>query len=178
MQQSNNNPIVGIIMGSDSDLPMMQEAAKILEELEVPFELSIVSAHRTPDRMMEYARNAVNKGLKVIITCAGGSVHLPGMTAAYTSLPVIGVPRELKTLKGLDSLLTISQMPPGIPVATVSIDGAKNAGLLAARIVGTSDKKIQENVIKYQKNLEKQILEKANKLEDIGYKEYLEETIK
>lgn len=171
----NNKPLVGIIMGSDSDLPMMQEAAKILEEFGIPHEVTIVSAHRTPDRMIEYAKSAAGRGIKVIIACAGGSAHLPGMTAAYTPLPVIGVPRELKTMKGLDSLLSIVQMPPGIPVATVSVDGSKNAGLLAARIIGAGDKEVLEKVAKYQKSLENQISEKAKKLENISYKDYLEE---
>lgn len=172
---NNEKPLVGIIMGSDSDLPLMQEAAIVLEEFRIPHEITIVSAHRTPDRMLEYAKSAEGKGLKVIIACAGGSAHLPGMTASYTTLPVIGVPRELKTLKGLDSLLSIVQMPPGIPVATVTINGAKNAGLLAARIIGTSDKGIQKKVADYQKNLEQQVLEKAEKLENMSYKDYLEE---
>lgn len=178
MKQFNNNPVVGIIMGSDSDLPVMQEAVKVLEEFDIPNEVTIVSAHRTPDRMIEYAKSAADRGLKVIIACAGGSAHLPGMTASYTPLPVIGVPRELKTMKGLDSLLSIVQMPPGIPVATVSVDGAKNAGLLAARIIGVSDKDILEKITAYQKNLESQILEKAKKLESISYTDYLEENNK
>ncbi len=156
----------------------MQEAMSVLEELGVPFEVTIVSAHRTPDRMREYSQAAAGKGLKVIIACTGGAAHLPGMTASYTPLPVIGVPRKLKSMDGLDSLLSMTQMPPGIPIATVSIDGSKNAGLLAARIVGTSDKNIQEKVILYQKSLESQILKKAEKLEKIGYKQYLEENKK
>jgi 5-(carboxyamino)imidazole ribonucleotide mutase len=175
---NNDKPLVGIIMGSDSDLPLMQDAAKVLEEFGIPHEITIVSAHRTPDRMIEYAKSAAERGLKVIIACAGGSAHLPGMTASYTPLPIIGVPRELKTMKGLDSLLSIVQMPPGIPVATVSVDGAKNAGLLAARIVGTGDKNVQDKVGAYQKDLENQILGKAKKLENISYKDYLEETNK
>ncbi len=178
MKQLNNNPIVGIIMGSDSDLPVMSEAAKILEEFEIAHEVTVVSAHRTPEKMYEYARSAANRGLKVIIAGAGGSAHLPGMTASMTPLPVIGVPIKTTTMDGLDSLLSIAQMPPGIPVATVSVNGAKNAGLLAARIVGTSDKNVQEKVANYQKNLENQILEKAQKLENIGYKKYLEDNNK
>ncbi len=172
---NNDKPLVGIIMGSDSDLPLMEETMKVLEEFGIPHEVTIVSAHRTPDRMREYAQSAVGKGLKVIIACTGGAAHLPGMTASYTPLPVIGVPRKLKSLDGLDSLLSMSQMPPGIPVATVSIDGSKNAGLLAARIVGTSDKDVQEKVDKYQKDLEGQILQKAEKVEKLGYKKYLED---
>lgn len=168
-----NKPLVGIIMGSDSDLPLMQDAIKVLEELGIPHEVTIVSAHRTPERMREYGKEAAGRGLKTIIACTGGAAHLPGMTASYTSLPVIGVPRKLKSLDGIDSLLSMVQMPPGIPVATVSIDGAKNAGLLAARIVGTSDKKIQERVSNYQKTLESQIIKKAEKLERLGHEEYL-----
>src|SRR5580698_6822275 len=120
-------PLVGIIMGSDSDLELMQEAAKLLEEFRVPYEMTIVSAHRTPDRMVHYAKSAAEQGLQVIIACAGGSAHLPGMVASMTTLPVVGVPRKLQSLSGLDSLLSIVQMPAGIPVATVAIDGAKNA---------------------------------------------------
>src|SRR3989344_5145879 len=133
-----HKPLVGIIMGSDSDLPTMQEAAKILEEFEIPYELTIVSAHRTPLRMFDYAKTALSRGLKVIIAGAGGAAHLPGMTAAITPLPVIGVPIKGKTLDGVDSLLSIMQMPPGIPVATVAINGAKNAGLLALKILALS----------------------------------------
>ncbi|MBK7867038.1 MAG: 5-(carboxyamino)imidazole ribonucleotide mutase [Ignavibacteriales bacterium] len=128
-----NEILVGIIMGSDSDLPVMSEAAKILDEFEVPYEIKIVSAHRTPDLLSDYAKNAHLRGLKVIIAGAGGSAHLPGMTAASTPLPVIGVPVKLKSLNGMDSLLSIVQMPGGVPVATVAIDQAKNAGLLAVR---------------------------------------------
>ena len=170
----NNNPLVGIIMGSDSDLPVMQDAANLLEELEVPYEITIVSAHRTPDRMYEYAKDAQQKGLQVIIAGAGGSAHLPGMTASMTTLPVIGVPIKTKTMEGLDSLLSIVQMPPGIPVATVAVNGAKNAGLLAAKIIGVSDKSVQEKLEEYQKNLENSVLEKVEKLDEEGFKEYLE----
>ncbi len=134
-----SSPLVGIIMGSDSDLPIMQEAAKVCDEFDVPFEITIVSAHRTPDRLVEYAETAESRGLKVIIAGAGGAAHLPGMTAAMTVLPVIGVPVKGKNLEGMDSLLSIVQMPPGIPVATVAVNGAKNAGLLALKILGTSD---------------------------------------
>lgn len=175
MQELKKNPLVGIIMGSDSDLPVMQEAAKVLEEFGIAYELTVVSAHRTPDRMYEYAKMAQDKGLKVIIAGAGGSAHLPGVTASLTPLPVIGVPIKTTNVDGIDSLLSIVQMPPGIPVAVVAINGAKNAGLLAVRIVGTSDKNIQEKVTKYQKSLESQILKKAEKLENIGYKDFLED---
>lgn len=171
-----NKPLVGIIMGSDSDLPIMQESANLLNEFGIVYELTIVSAHRTPERMYKYAKEASEKGTKVIIAGAGGSAHLPGMVASMTTLPVIGVPIKTKSMDGLDSLLSIVQMPAGIPVATVAINGAKNAGLLAARIVGTSDKTIQEKVANYQKNLESQILEKVEKLENTGYKDYLEES--
>jgi 5-(carboxyamino)imidazole ribonucleotide mutase len=172
-----DKPLVGIIMGSDSDLPVMQEAAAVLEELGVPFELTIVSAHRTPDRLYEYANKAANKGLKVIIAGAGGSAHLPGMTAAMTTLPVIGVPVQTKTLSGVDSLYSIVQMPPGIPVATVAINGAKNAGLLAAKILATHDEGLTTKLNSYVKDLETAVLAKATKLESVGYKQYLKESV-
>lgn len=138
---------VGIIMGSESDLPVMQAAADILTELGVPFELRVVSAHRTPERMVSYAKDAAERGIEVIIAGAGGAAHLPGMVASLTPLPVIGVPVKLKALDGMDSLLSIVQMPGGVPVATVGINNAKNAGLLAARILGTQYKEIQEALI-------------------------------
>lgn len=162
-------------MGSDSDLPVMQEAAQMLESFGIANEVTVVSAHRTPERMYEYAKAAEEKGIQIIIAGAGGSAHLPGMVASLTSLPVIGVPIKTKSLDGLDSLLSIVQMPPGIPVATVAINGAKNAGLLAAKIIGTSDKEISEKVKAYAKELETSVLEKAGKLEDEGFKKYLEE---
>jgi 5-(carboxyamino)imidazole ribonucleotide mutase len=168
-----NKPLVGIIMGSDSDLPIMKEAADILDEFQISYEIKIVSAHRTPDLMYQYAKESVDRGLKVIIAGAGGAAHLPGMVASLTTLPVIGVPVQTKTLNGIDSLYSIVQMPPGIPVATVAINGAKNAGLLAAKILGISDKKIQDKVELYSKNLENTILEKSAKLNKIGYKKYL-----
>ncbi len=163
MKQS--KPLVGIIMGSDSDLPIMQEAAIILEELGISYELTIVSAHRTPDRMYEYARTARSRGIEVIIAGAGGAAHLPGMTASLTTLPIIGVPVKGKNLEGFDSLLSIVQMPGGIPVATVAINGAKNAGLLAARIISIYDKSIEERLESYKDSLEKMVLEKVKKLE-------------
>lgn len=166
-------PLVGIIMGSDSDLPVMSQAAKILDELKVPYELTVVSAHRTPDRMYEYAHNAKKRGLQVIIAGAGGAAHLPGMTAAMTVLPVIGVPVQTKALGGVDSLYSICQMPPGIPVATVAINGALNAGLLAAKIVAVSDNALSERVAAYADSLEKMVEGKAEKLEKIKYSEYL-----
>jgi len=169
-----NKPLVGIIMGSDSDLPIMQDAADILEEFTIPYEITIVSAHRTPDRMYEYAKSASERGLQVIIAGAGGSAHLPGMVASLTTLPVIGVPIKTKNLDGLDSLLSIVQMPTGIPVATVAINGAKNAGLLAAKIIGTNEETVKDKLTDYQKNLESSVLEKVEKLDEEGFKEYLQ----
>ena len=157
-----NNPQVGIIMGSDSDLTVMKEAGNILEELGVAAEYSIVSAHRTPDRMVSYARQALERGLKTIIAGAGGAAHLPGMTASMTTLPVIGVPIQSRnSMDGWDSVLSILQMPSGIPVATVALDGAKNAGLLAARIVGAYDAQVAESLTQYQSSLANKV-EKAN----------------
>jgi 5-(carboxyamino)imidazole ribonucleotide mutase len=164
---------VAIIMGSDSDLPVMSEAAKLLDEFEIPYELTIVSAHRTPDRVHEYAKSAISRGFKAIIAGAGGSAHLPGMTASFTTLPVIGVPIQTKALSGVDSLYSIIQMPPGIPVATVSINGAKNAGILAASILSVSDKKLQARLAEYKAELDNSVQKKAKKLEEIGYAEYL-----
>ena len=135
-------PLVGIIMGSDSDLPVMNQAAEILDKFNIGYEVKITSAHRTPDLMASYSKNAYKRGIKVIIAGAGGSAHLPGMCAAYSPIPVIGVPVETKALKGLDSLLSIVQMPYGVPVATVAINNAKNAAILAVEIIGTSDKKV------------------------------------
>ncbi|MBR1443824.1 MAG: 5-(carboxyamino)imidazole ribonucleotide mutase [Firmicutes bacterium] len=165
---------VGIIMGSDSDLPVMSEAAKVLDALDIEYELTIVSAHRTPERMYEYAKTAKERGINVIIAGAGGAAHLPGMTAALTTLPVIGVPVKTKALSGVDSLYSIVQMPPGIPVATVAINGAKNAGLLAAQILGSFDKEISERIERYKKDMENTVLEKAEILEEIKYEHYLE----
>lgn len=166
-------PVVGIIMGSDSDLPVMSKAAEMLDQLNVPYELTVVSAHRTPDKMYEYAHSAKERGLKVIIAGAGGAAHLPGMTAAMTVLPVIGVPVQTKALGGVDSLYSICQMPPGIPVATVAINGALNAGLLAAKIVATGDEELSVRVEEYAKSLETMVEKKAAKLEEIKYAEYL-----
>ena len=169
------NPCIGIIMGSDSDLPVMSEAAKFLDKLEIPYELTIISAHRTPDRMYEYAKTAEKRGIKVIIAGAGGAANLPGMTAAITSIPVIGVPIKTSTLSGQDSLYSIVQMPPGIPVATVAINGAQNAGILAAQILGAFDQKISEKIISYKKELKEMVESKAEKLESIKYAAYLEQ---
>lgn len=156
---------IGIIMGSDSDLPVMRQAAEVLDELAIPYELSIVSAHRTPRRLYDYAENAVERGLRVIIAGAGGAAHLPGMVAAITPLPVIGVPVKSASLSGQDSLLSIVQMPAGVPVATVAIDGARNAGILAAQILGAGDADIRERVARYKRELEAMVLEKAVRLE-------------
>jgi len=143
-------PMVAIIMGSDSDLGIMQDAAKILDEFKIPYELTVVSAHRTPDRLSKYAKSLIANGIKVVIVGAGGAAHAPGMVAAFTSLPVIGVPIKAKAMEGLDSLLSIVQMPSGIPVATVGINSAKNAGILAAQIIGVSDKAVQKKVDEYK----------------------------
>ncbi|MFA7420734.1 MAG: 5-(carboxyamino)imidazole ribonucleotide mutase [Melioribacteraceae bacterium] len=153
-------PLVGIIMGSDSDFPVMEKAVEVCKEFAVPYEVNIVSAHRTPARMKEYAESAAGRGIKVIIAGAGGSAHLPGMTAAFSTLPVIGVPVQTKTLKGIDSLLSIVQMPGGIPVATVAIDGAKNAGLLAVQILALNDKALAKKLSNYRKTMEKEVLTK------------------
>ncbi|EME14739.1 5-(carboxyamino)imidazole ribonucleotide mutase [Rhodococcus triatomae] len=153
-------PLVGLIMGSDSDWPTMEAAAEALAEFGIRFEVGVVSAHRTPQRMLDYAKEAAGRGIKVIIAGAGGAAHLPGMVASATPLPVIGVPVPLKYLDGMDSLLSIVQMPAGVPVATVSIGGARNAGLLAARIIGTADPAVREAMERFQAGLESMVLEK------------------
>lgn len=153
-------PLVGVIMGSDSDLPVMQGAIDALAEFDIPFEVRVVSAHRTPEVMVDYARTAAKRGLEVIIAGAGGAAHLPGMTASMTALPVIGVPVPLKTLDGLDSLLSIVQMPAGIPVAAVAIGNARNAGLLAVRILATSRPDLRARVEEFQRNLESMVRDK------------------
>src|SRR5574340_1107628 len=155
---------VGVIMGSDSDWPVMSDAADALAEFDVPFEVGVVSAHRTPARMLDYARDAAGRGIEVIIAGAGGAAHLPGRVAAATPLPVIGVPVPLARLDGLDSLLSIVQMPAGVPVATVSIGGARNAGLLAARILGASDPRLQQQMVNFQAGLEQMVLDKDEAL--------------
>jgi 5-(carboxyamino)imidazole ribonucleotide mutase len=158
--------MVGIIMGSTSDLPIMQEAATILTEFGIAYELTIVSAHRTPERMFEYAKTASERGVQVIIAGAGGAAHLPGMTASLTALPVIGVPiKSSNSIDGWDSLLSIVQMPNGIPVATVAINGAKNAGILAAKILGATNPALQKTLLSYMNQMEKQVLEGAKKVE-------------
>jgi 5-(carboxyamino)imidazole ribonucleotide mutase len=168
------NPLVSIIMGSSSDLKVMQEAATILEDLRVPFEVTIVSAHRTPERMMNHAGKAASRGIQVIIAGAGGAAHLPGMVAAVTPLPVIGVPiKSTSSIDGWDSVLSILQMPSGVPVATVSLNGAKNAGILAAQIIGTSNPVVQERVVLYKKSLRDKVMEDVEEIERKGYKVFL-----
>lgn len=158
--------MVAIIMGSDSDYNVMKEAASILEQMEVSYEISVVSAHRTPERMFEFAKEAHTKGIKVIIAGAGGAAHLPGMVASISPLPVIGVPvLSSNSIDGWDSILSILQMPGGIPVATVALNGAKNAGILACEILGTSDPAIQAKIIAYKEELKQQVLEKNEKLQ-------------
>ena len=159
-------PRVGVIMGSDSDWPVMQAAAEALAEFEVPFEVGVVSAHRTPARMLDYARGAADRGIEVIIAGAGGAAHLPGMVASATPLPVIGVPVPLAALDGMDSLLSIVQMPAGVPVACVSVGGARNAGLLAVRILGSSDAVLRARMGEFQKNLEAEVLTKDRALRE------------
>lgn len=167
-------PSVGIIMGSDSDLPTMQGAIAICEDFGVSHEVAIVSAHRTPKRMMQYATSAHQRGLKVIIAGAGGAAHLPGMVAAMTPLPVIGVPVQTRSLQGIDSLYSIVQMPGGIPVATVAIGNAKNAGLLAVQILATHDPQLLEQVQTYRQGLNEMVMGKQQTLDRQGYQAYLE----
>lgn len=156
---------VGIIMGSKSDLPIMKEAADILEQLEVDYEIDIVSAHRTPDKMMDYGKNAHRRGIKTIIAGAGGAAHLPGMTASLTPLPVIGVPiKSRNSIDGWDSVLSILQMPSGIPVATVALDGAKNAGILAAKIVAVEDEQLMERLVSYMDELKEKVIKTAEEI--------------
>jgi len=161
------NPKVGIIMGSDSDLPVMKAAAEILKTFDIEFEMTVVSAHRTPERMFEYAKSAKSKGLKVIIAGAGGAAHLPGMVASITTLPVIGVPvKSSNSIDGWDSILSILQMPNGIPVATVALNASKNAGLLAASILSTSDDKLSSSLENYKEEMKKAVLVKAHNVEN------------
>lgn len=167
---------VGIIMGSRSDLPVMAEAARVLEELGVGYELTIVSAHRTPIRMIEYAEKANGRGIKVIIAGAGGAAHLPGMVASLTTLPVVGVPvKSSNSIDGWDSILSILQMPAGIPVATVALNGARNAGILAASIVGAFDAQVGENLKTFKNSLKQKVEDTAKDVEDKGWKEVLGE---
>jgi len=164
---------VGIIMGSDSDLPIMQAAADTLKTFNIPFELTVVSAHRTPDRMVEYAKTARSRGLQVIIAGAGGAAHLPGMVAALTSLPVIGVPiKSTNSAEGWDSILSILQMPGGVPVATVALNGAKNAGLLAAQIIGSTNAQIGAAMDAYKLNMESEVMTKVENLKGTWNNEF------
>lgn len=167
--------MIAIIMGSDSDLPVMSKAADILEKFQVDYHITIVSAHRTPDRMYQFAKEAEEKGIKVIIAGAGGAAHLPGMVASLTHIPVIGVPVKSSSLNGLDSLLSIVQMPAGVPVATVAINNAENAALLAISILAVSDKNLAEKLKAYKEHLRNIVENKATKLETLGYVEYLKE---
>jgi 5-(carboxyamino)imidazole ribonucleotide mutase len=163
--------LVGIIMGSQSDLKVMSAAADILDQLKVPYEVTVVSAHRTPLRMIEYAQQASSRGLKVIIAGAGGAAHLPGMVASITTLPVIGVPvKSSNSIDGWDSILSILQMPAGVPVATVALDGALNAGILAAQIIATSDKKLEENIQNYKNSLRAKVEESVKNIKEKGYR--------
>ena len=158
------NPLVGVVMGSDSDWSVMSDAAQSLKEFGIEYEVEVLSAHRTPEKMIEWGKAAASRGIKVIIAGAGGAAHLPGMLASVTTLPVIGVPVSLSKLDGMDSLLSIVQMPGGIPVATVSIGGAKNAGILAARILGTNDPSLEKKLIEYGKSLASLVAEKNDQL--------------
>ena len=164
---------VGIVMGSDSDMPVMAKAAEILEELGVEFEMTVISAHREPDIFFEYAKSAEARGLKVIIAGAGKAAHLPGMCAAVFPMPVIGIPMKTSDLGGVDSLYSIVQMPSGIPVATVAINGGANAGILAAKILAVSDEALLKRLKDYSEKLKNDVVKKAEKLDEIGYKEYL-----
>ncbi len=164
------SPIVGIIMGSDSDLPIMKDAAEMLQKFDIPFELTVVSAHRTPQRMVDYAASAKQRGLRVIIAGAGGAAHLPGMVASITTLPVIGVPiKSSNSIDGWDSVLSILQMPNGIPVATVALNAAKNAGILAAQILGSSDENISEKMRQYKEELNNAVIDKVQHLAASGW---------
>lgn len=165
--------MIGIIMGSDSDLPVMRQAADLLKTLEIDFELTIVSAHRTPHRMFDYASHAHERGIKVIIAGAGGAAHLPGMVASLSPLPVIGVPiKSSNSIDGWDSMLSILQMPNGVPVATVALNAAKNAGILAAQIIGSNDDAVQKRIITYKKELAEGVAKKYERLEREGYETY------
>ncbi|MEI6332147.1 MAG: 5-(carboxyamino)imidazole ribonucleotide mutase [Pseudanabaena sp. ELA645] len=170
-----NQTQISIIMGSDSDLPTMQGAIAICQQFDIPHEVAIISAHRTPDRMVEFAKTAHTRGIKVIIAGAGGAAHLPGMVAALSPLPVIGVPVTTRQLSGVDSLYSIVQMPKGIPVATVAIGNADNAGLLAVQILASHDPELLEKVIAYRRSLADMVIEKQEKLEELGSEKYLEQ---
>ncbi len=174
MSVTENMGKVGIVMGSDSDMPVMAKAADILEELGIPYEITVISAHREPDVFFEYAKSAEEKGFKVIIAGAGMAAHLPGMCAAIFPMPVIGIPMHTTSLGGRDSLYSIVQMPSGIPVATVAINGGANAGLLAAKILATSNPELLQKLKDYSQNLKEQVQAKDAKLQEVGYKAYLE----
>jgi 5-(carboxyamino)imidazole ribonucleotide mutase len=166
-----SQPLVGIIMGSQSDLKIMSKAADVLNELKVPFEITIVSAHRTPARMFEYATDAEKRGIKVIIAGAGGAAHLPGMVASLTVLPVIGVPvKSSNSIDGWDSVLSILQMPAGVPVATVALDNASNAGILAAQIVSTADEEVRKNLHHFKKSMTDKVMDSVRTLDEKGYR--------
>ena len=165
---------VGIVMGSDSDMPIMAKAAEVLEQLGIDYEMTIISAHREPEVFFEYAKGAEARGFKVIIAGAGKAAHLPGMCAALFPMPVIGIPMKTSDLGGVDSLYSIVQMPSGIPVATVAINGGANAGILAAKILATSDDEILERLKKYSEDLKDQVVEKDARLQEVGYKAYME----
>jgi 5-(carboxyamino)imidazole ribonucleotide mutase len=175
---SEGGPQVAIIMGSDSDLPVMREAELVLRELGVPCEVTIVSAHRTPERLASYARDAAARGIKLIIAGAGGAAHLPGMTAAFSELPVIGVPIKSKALSGVDSLHSIAQMPPGVPVGTMAIDGARNAGIYAAQILAAFDPALNTKLRDFRERMRQEVEGKAARLEAEGSDAYLNETAK
>ena len=170
---SETKPVIGIVMGSDSDLPTMKAAIAVCEEFEINYEVKILSAHRTPERMVSYAQNADTRGIKVIIAGAGGAAHLPGMVASLTPLPVIGVPVVTRNLQGIDSLYSIVQMPRGIPVATVAIGNAQNAGLLAIQILGSHNREILQKVKEYRQKLAQMVSDKQDQLDDLGYQKYL-----
>lgn len=169
-----NDTKVLILMGSDSDLEVMSDAAKLLEELGISYDITVASAHRSPELVHKLVSNAKASGVKVVIAGAGGAAHLAGVVASLTTLPVIGIPVKAKTLDGLDSLLSTAQMPPGVPVATVGINAAKNAGLLAVQILATSDKNLEKKLVAYKKKMSDEIKKKSEKLSKIGYKKYLE----
>jgi 5-(carboxyamino)imidazole ribonucleotide mutase len=165
--------MVGIIMGSDSDLPVMRQAAEVLEAFNIPFEIDIVSAHRTPEKMLHYGKTAHERGVKVIIAGAGGAAHLPGMVASVSPLPVIGVPiKSSNSIDGWDSILSILQMPNGVPVATVALNASKNAGLLAVQIIGSTDAAVLSKMLDYKQQMSKEVQVKSEKLEKLGYRDY------
>lgn len=168
-----NQALVSIIMGSDSDLNIMKQAADFLREINIPFEITLISAHRTPERLYDFAKNAHNRGIKVVVAGAGGAAHLPGMVAAMSPLPVIGVPiKSSNSIDGWDSILSILQMPNGVPVATVALNAAKNAGILAAQIIGTQDPVILQRLVKYKEKLQLEVQSKYEKLDRMGYDDY------